>query len=129
MFLLCLICKWSFLKLWMDVKFCQMLFPYLLRLPWSFSFILWKRCEVSPQLICICWNTGLSSWHSWSRTHLPMQEIEEMWVWCLGWNIPMEEAMATHMESGFLPGESHGQRNLVGYSSNGCNEPDTTELT
>ena len=27
----------------------------------------------------------------------------------------------------FLPAESHGQRSLVGYSSWGCKEPDTTE--
>ena len=27
----------------------------------------------------------------------------------------------------FLPGESHGQRNLVGYSPWGCNESDTTK--
>ena len=29
----------------------------------------------------------------------------------------------------FLPGESHGQRNLVGYSPWGCKESDTTEAT
>ena len=29
----------------------------------------------------------------------------------------------------FLPGESHGQRNLVGYSPWGLKEPDTTEAT
>ena len=27
----------------------------------------------------------------------------------------------------FLPGESHGQRSLVGYSPRGCKESDTTE--
>ena len=32
----------------------------------------------------------------------------------LGWEDPLEEGMATH--SRFLPGESHGQRSLVGYS-------------
>ena len=29
----------------------------------------------------------------------------------------------------FLPGESHGQRSLAGYSPNGCKESDTTEAT
>ena len=29
---------------------------------------------------------------------------------------------------GFLPGESHGQRSLVGYSPWGCKESDTTEV-
>ena len=30
---------------------------------------------------------------------------------------------------GFLPGESHGQRSLVGYSPQGHKELDTTEAT
>ena len=29
----------------------------------------------------------------------------------------------------FLPGKSHGQRSLVGYSPKGCRELDTTEHT
>ena len=29
----------------------------------------------------------------------------------------------------FLPGESHGQRSLVGYSPRSCKESDTTEVT
>ena len=29
----------------------------------------------------------------------------------------------------FLPGESHGHRSLVGYSSYGCKELDTTQAT
>ena len=39
--------------------------------------------------------------------------------------IMMEEEMATH--SNILPGESHGQRSLVGYSPRGRKEWDTTE--
>ena len=31
--------------------------------------------------------------------------------------------------AGFLPGESHGRRSLVGYSPWGCKESDTTEVT
>ena len=37
-----------------------------------------------------------------------------------GWEGPLEEGMATH-----LPGESHGQRNLAGYSPWGRRELDT----
>ena len=37
-----------------------------------------------------------------------------MQVQSLGWEDPLEEDVATH--SVFLPGESHGQRNLVSYS-------------
>ena len=43
-----------------------------------------------------------------------------------GWEDPLEWEMATH--SSFLPGKSHGQRSLVGYSAQGHKESDTTEL-
>ena len=39
----------------------------------------------------------------------------ETWVWSLGHDDPLEKRMATH--SSILPGEFHGQRSLVGYSS------------
>ena len=35
-----------------------------------------------------------------------MQEMQEMWVWSLGHEDPLEEEMETH--SRFLPEESHG---------------------
>ena len=43
----------------------------------------------------------------------------------LGREDPLEEGLATH--STVLPGESHGQRSLAGYSPWGCKESDTTE--
>ena len=42
-----------------------------------------------------------------------MQESQEAWVQSLGWEDPLEEGMATHSS---IPGESHGQRSLAGYS-------------
>ena len=45
----------------------------------------------------------------------------------LGWEDPREKEMATL--SVFLPGESHGERNLASYSSQGCAESDMTEVT
>ena len=57
----------------------------------------------------------------------PMQEIQEMWVQSLGWEDPLEESMETH--SIFLPGESHGQRSLVGYGKQDCKESDMAEVT
>ena len=45
----------------------------------------------------------------------------------LGQEDPLEEGMAPH--SIFLPGESHGQRSLVGYSPWGRKESDMTEAT
>ena len=43
----------------------------------------------------------------------------------LAWMDPLEEEMAPTPV--FLPGESHGQRNLVGYSPWGSKESDMTE--
>ena len=52
--------------------------------------------------------------------HLPtMRKIQ---VRSLGWEDPLETGMAV-----FLPGESHGQRGLVGYSLWVGKESDTTE--
>ena len=48
-----------------------------------------------------------------------------MWVRSLSWEDPLEEEMATH--SSILPGESHGQRSLVGYSPWNRRESDMTE--
>ena len=55
-----------------------------------------------------------------------MQETSEMWVWSLSQKDPLEEGMATHSPV-FSPGESHGQRSLVGYSPWGRQESDMTE--
>ena len=46
-------------------------------------------------------------------------------VWFLGWEDPAEEGMQPTPV--FLPGESHRQRRLVGYSPWGLKESDTTE--
>ena len=43
--------------------------------------------------------------------------MQETQVQFLGWEGPLEKEMATH--SVFLPGESHGQRSLEGYSVHG----------
>ena len=51
-----------------------------------------------------------------------MLETENVWVQCPDREDPLEESMATH--SVFLPGESHGQRSLAGYSPRGRKESD-----
>ena len=51
----------------------------------------------------------------------------ETWVPSLGREDPLEKEMATTPV--VLPGESHGQRSLVGYSLWGHKESDTTEAT
>ena len=56
-----------------------------------------------------------------------MQEMEEMWVQNLDLEDPLEEGMATPTPV-LLPGESHGQRSQVGYSSWSRKELDMAEL-
>ena len=59
-----------------------------------------------------------------------MQEMQETLVQSLGWEDTLEKEMATHSVFGvfffFLPGKSHGQRSLVGYSPWGYKEWDMT---
>ena len=54
-----------------------------------------------------------------------MQEMQEIQVPSLDLEDPLEEEMATHFI--FLPGKSHGQRSLVGYSPWDRKELDTNE--
>ena len=54
-----------------------------------------------------------------------MQERQETRVWSLGQEDPLEKEMATTPV--FLPGESHGQRSLGGYSPWGRKQSDMTE--
>ena len=51
--------------------------------------------------------------------------IQETQVLSLGGEDPLEKGMATH--SSILPGESHGQRSLAGYSPRGLKVSNTTE--
>ena len=57
-----------------------------------------------------------------------VKHLPTMWetrLQSLGWEDLLEEEMATTLV--FLPGKSHGQWNLVGYSPWVCKELDTTE--
>ena len=51
--------------------------------------------------------------------------MQETWVQSLSLKEPLEKGMGPH--SRFLPGKSHGQRSLVGYSPWGHKESDATE--
>ena len=59
-----------------------------------------------------------------AQTVKNLPAMQETWVLSLGWEDPLEEGMATPV---FLPGESYGQRSLVGYSPRGHKESDTTD--
>ena len=66
---------------------------------------------------------GLPRRHEWKRTSLPMQEAKEMWVSSLGREDPLQPTPV------LLPGESQGQRSLVGYGPWGPKELDMIEAT
>ena len=51
--------------------------------------------------------------------------MQEIWVRSLGWEESLEKKWQP--TPAVLPGKSHGQRSLVGYSPWGSKEPDTTE--
>ena len=50
-----------------------------------------------------------------------LSTMRETWVRSLGWR------RKWHPTPVFLPGKSHGQRSLVGYTPQGSKESDTTE--
>ena len=54
----------------------------------------------------------------------------ETWVGSLGWEDPLDKELVTHssiLALIILPGESHGQRSLAGYSPWGHKDLGTTE--
>ena len=53
--------------------------------------------------------------------------MQKTWVQSLGQEDPLEEEIA--ITPVFLPGKSHGQKRLAGYSPWGRKELDTTEAT
>ena len=62
----------------------------------------------------------------WLSKNLPvMQETQKTRVQSLGWKDPLEKEMISTPV--FLPGKSHGQRSLAGYSAWGRKDSDTTE--
>ena len=54
--------------------------------------------------------------------------MQERQVPSLGWEDAPEREMTTCTPV-FLPGKSHGQRSLAGYSSSVCKESDMTDAT
>ena len=56
-----------------------------------------------------------------------MQETKETQVQPLSPEVPLEELQYWQPTPVFLPGDSHGQRNLAGYTVHWVAESDTTE--
>ena len=67
------------------------------------------------------WKVGIPQVAQWWRIRLPMQEMQHMqetWLWSLGQVRSPEEG--NKLTPVYLPGKSHGQRSLMGYSPWGC---------
>ena len=60
-----------------------------------------------------------------AQTVKRLSTMQETWVRSLGWEVPWRRKRRP--TSVLLPGKSHGQRSLVGYSPWGGKELDTTE--
>ena len=56
-----------------------------------------------------------------------MQEVQGTWIQSPGWEVPLEEGMATH--SSILTWRIPWTEEPGGYSPQGCTESDTTEVT
>ena len=83
-------------------------FIFLLIFYWSLVALGFPRSASGKQPACQC------------RRH-------ETWLQSLGWEDPLEQGIEPTPV--FLPGESHGQRSLAGYSPWGRKESDTTKVT
>ena len=67
-------------------------------------------------------NIGFPWWLQWERIHLQYRRPGfDPWVGKISWRWARQPTLV------FLPGESHGQRSLAGYSLWGHKELDTTE--
>ena len=81
-------------------------------------------------MVCFYWFQNQFPRWRWERTCLPMQvSIRDLsfkfdpWVEKIHWRRKWQPTPV------FLPGESHGQRSLAGYSPWGHKKSDTTEAT
>ena len=89
-----------------------------------------KNCSICPwpssqplYLSCICFPGGTSGKESTRYCKRHRGRRFDPWVKTIPWKRKWQPAPV------FLPGESHGQRSLAGYSPWGCRELDTTEAT
>ena len=123
----CVQCK---IAVWLPSFECD--YPVL---PWQLS---WQRIHLQ------CRRPQFNSWVRkipWRRDRLPTSiflgfpgDLDSKASYfnagdlglSLSWEDPLEEGMATPLQ--YLPGESHGQRSLTGYSPWGCKKLDMTEL-
>ena len=103
---------------------------YLLNVLWEYVYIcmymsgravtsvftIWVSLQGSPYIYMVT---------RWVKNLLAIQETQEKWVWSLSQRSPWRRVWQPTPV--FLPGESHGQRSLAGYSPWGRQESDRTD--
>ena len=140
--------KWAVRQLWGHKPTYQTFFLVITFLQRRVDSPIWWKSRNDIRL-----ESGILDLHRWrllTAIHLAVQCVHSHWVhptaclpwWCNGkesicqcrrygfgpWGKAdlLEKKMATHCIA-FLPGKSHGQRSLAGYSSWGPKESDTAE--
>ena len=114
------------------IKIVMQLIPYDLleyKTPLSFSFChvctIFRIKEENSITNEVEYNTSVNIHSLVVQMAKGLPAMWETLVRFLGWEDPLEKEVA--ITPVFLPGESHGQRSLVGYSPRGHKEWDTTE--
>ena len=92
------------------------------RILWEI-LVVYFRMILAYNLIYVCMYIRLPWWLSGQESVCNAGDARDMGS-TLGHEDPLEEEMATY--SIFLPGESHGQRSLAGFSLWGHKKSDTT---
>ena len=115
-FTICYIILWQYdafsLELYFVINLALLAFfgSYLPDIPFSVSFLFFSIILINPQVAQMVKN---------------LPAMRETWVQSLGWKGPLEKEMTPTPV--LLPGKSHGQRSLEGYSPWGHKESDVTE--
>ena len=78
-------------------------------------------CPSIDECINKLWYIQATEYYSGSGGKASAYNVEDPWVGKISWRRQWQPTPA------FLPGKSHGQRSLIGYSPWGCRESDTTE--
>ena len=97
--------------------------------PWAFQDLAKGKLSV----VTFIWDLDGCMTSLMAHTVKNLPAMQEIWVQPLGWENPLEKGMAvllpTPVDSTpvFLPGESHSQQSVAGYSPWSHEELDMTE--
>ena len=104
--------------------FCIKMFSSIYLSPLIFYYKQAKRNPATPSIVCLEISSAFQV--ALVIKNLPANAGDKRhrfdpWVRKIPWRTALQPTPV------FLPGESHGQKSLVGYSPRGCQESDTTK--